>query len=166
VRSSASLEPPSPVGPTSWTSPTSRSPRKSGRLRKPASTRGPPVVLADASAFIAFTQIEQLSLLQKLFAEILVPPAVAREAAPSLPQLPAWIRIRTPEGPLHAALAKVSLVPGETEAISLALKAKADRIILDDRQARNLAPALGLAIVGRAGVLRSVPRPTAPGRRP
>ncbi len=112
-----------------------------------------PVVVADASALIAFTQIDQLSLLHKLFAEILVPPAVAREAAPSLPHLPAWIRIRTLEGPPHAAVTKVSLDPGETEAISLALEAKADRIILDDRQARNLATALGLVIVGTAGVL-------------
>jgi predicted nucleic acid-binding protein len=112
-----------------------------------------PVVVADASVLIALNQIDQLSLLQKLFTEVLVPPAVAREAAPSLPQLPVWIHTRALEGPPHTAVAKASLDPGETEAISLALEARADRIILDDRQARNLAIALGLVIVGTAGVL-------------
>jgi hypothetical protein len=112
-----------------------------------------PVVVADASVLIALNQIDQLSLLQKLFIEALVPPAVAREVAPSLPQLPAWIHTRALEGPLHTAVAESSLDPGEAEAISLALEVKADLIILDDRPARNLAIALGLVIAGTAGLL-------------
>jgi predicted nucleic acid-binding protein len=90
---------------------------------------------------IALNQIDQLSLLQKVFTEVLVPPALAREVAPSLPQLPAWIYTRAIEGPPHTAVARASLDPGESEAIRLALEAKADRIILD-RQARDLATVL------------------------
>ena len=111
------------------------------------------IVVADASVLIALDQIDQLSLLQKLFAEIMVPPAVAREVAPRLPQLPTWIQTRPLERPPDARVVKASLDSGETEAISLALEAKADRIILDDLPARYLAKTLGLAVVGTAGVL-------------
>ena len=42
-------------------------------------------VVADASVLIALTQIGQLSLLQRLFGEIVIPSAVADEVSPSLP---------------------------------------------------------------------------------
>jgi len=111
------------------------------------------VVVADASVLIALDQIRQLSLLQKLFGGIMVPPAVTREVAPSLPQLPSWIQTHPLERPPDARVLKAALDPGETEAICLALGAKADRIILDDLRARYLAKNLSLAVVGTAGVL-------------
>jgi hypothetical protein len=110
------------------------------------------VVVADASVLIALDQIGQLSLLQKLFGVLLVPPAVTREVAPSLHQLPSWVQTRPLERPPDARV-KSSLDPGETEAICLALEVKADRIILDDLPARYLAKNVGLAVVGTAGVL-------------
>lgn len=111
------------------------------------------VVVADASVLIALTQIDQLSLLQKLFGQILVPPAVTREVTPSLPELPGWIQTRALLRPPDVLVLKASLDPGETEAIGLALQTKADRIILDDLRARHLAKNLGLAVAGTAGVL-------------
>lgn len=60
------------------------------------------VVVADASVLIALDQIGQLSLLQKLFGVLLVPPAVAREVAPSLRQLPSWVQTRPLERPPDA----------------------------------------------------------------
>jgi uncharacterized protein len=110
------------------------------------------VVVADASVLIALDQIGQLSLLQKLFGVLLVPPAVTREVAPSMHQLPSWVQTRPLERPPDARV-KSSLDPGETEAICLALEVKADRIILDDLPARYVAKNLGLAVVGTAGVL-------------
>ena len=47
-------------------------------------------VVADASPLIALQQIGQLHLLQALFSEVIVPPAVAREIQPSVPGVP-WI---------------------------------------------------------------------------
>jgi predicted nucleic acid-binding protein len=41
-------------------------------------------VVADASPLIALAQVDQLPLLEQLFGEILVPPAVAREVELSL----------------------------------------------------------------------------------
>jgi len=111
------------------------------------------VVVADASVLIALAQIGQLSLLERLYAEVVIPPAVQREVAPSLPKLPPWVHAQTLEQPLDSRVAEAALDAGETEAISLALETSADQVVLDDLQARRLAKDLGLAVVGTAGVL-------------
>jgi uncharacterized protein len=110
-------------------------------------------VVADTSPLIALHQIGQLQLLERLFGEVLVPPAVAREAAPSLPEPPAWIRTVTPTQPIGSEVLRASLGPGESEALSLALELRADIVILDDRQARRLASGLGLHVAGTGGIL-------------
>jgi predicted nucleic acid-binding protein len=110
-------------------------------------------VVADASVLIGLAQIGQLPLLETLYAEVVIPPAVQREVAPSLPKLPPWIRTRTLQGPLDSRVADTSLDAGEAEAISLALEIRAEQVVLDDLQARRLAKELGLAVVGTAGVL-------------
>lgn len=111
------------------------------------------VVVADASVLIALARLDQLSLLEKVFGEVAIPPAVSREVAPSLPRLPGWVQTRTLRRALDARVVEAWLDPGETEAISLALETRADRVILDDLPARQLAKDLGLAVVGTAGVL-------------
>jgi predicted nucleic acid-binding protein len=45
------------------------------------------VVVADASVLIT-TQIHQLLLLERLYADVVIPAAVQSEVAPSLPTLP------------------------------------------------------------------------------
>jgi len=45
-------------------------------------------VVADTSPLIALHQLGPLSLLQRLFGEIYVPPAVARKLSPGMPELP------------------------------------------------------------------------------
>lgn len=110
-------------------------------------------VVADTSPLVAFHQIGQLQLLERLFGEILVPPAVAREAAPSLPKPPAWIRTVAPTQPIGSEILRASLGPGESEALSLAMELRADIVILDDRQARRLAAGLGLHVAGTGGIL-------------
>jgi len=54
---------------------------------RPEQARNLVTVVADASPLIALAQVAQLPLLEKLFGEILVPPAVAREVELSLPAL-------------------------------------------------------------------------------
>jgi hypothetical protein len=51
-------------------------------------------VVADASPLIAFQQIGQLNLLQKVFMGVIVPPAVAREIQPTVPPRPSRISSR------------------------------------------------------------------------
>ena len=115
------------------------------------------VVVSDASALIALEQIGQLALLERLFATLLIPPAVARESAAG-GTLPTWIHERRLEQPLSSQVLRASLGPGESEAISLALEAHADLLIVDDRPARRLAQALGIPIIGTLGVLFAAKR--------
>ena len=80
------------------------------------------VVVADASVLIALAQIGQLSLLERLYTAVMIPPAVQREVGPSLPKLPPWIHTQTLQRPLDSRVAEAALDAGETEAISLALE--------------------------------------------
>lgn len=110
-------------------------------------------VVADASVLIALGQVDQLSLLQRLFGELVIPPAVAKEVAPGSALLPPWVHTRPLERALDPRVIAAELDPGESEALSLALEIDADRIILDDLPARRLAIVLGVPLVGTAGVL-------------
>lgn len=115
------------------------------------------VVVSDASALIALEQIGQLALLERLFATLLIPPAVARETAAGATR-PTWIHERPLAQPLSSQVLRASLGPGESEAISLALETHADLLIVDDRPARRLAQALGIPIIGTLGVLFAAKR--------
>jgi len=101
-------------------------------------------VVADTSPLIALHQIGHLPLLKSLFVEVQIPFAVAREATPSLPDLPSWIVARELNQPIGSEVVRASLGSGESQAVSLALELKADLVILDDRPARRLALGLGL----------------------
>ncbi len=115
------------------------------------------VVVSDASPLIALQQIGQLALLERLFGTLLIPPAVARETDIG-GTWPTWIHERPPAQPLSSQVLRASLGPGESEAISLALEAHADLLIVDDRPARRLAQALGIPIIGTLGVLFAAKR--------
>jgi predicted nucleic acid-binding protein len=110
-------------------------------------------VVADTSPIIALHQLGQLSLLQRIFGEIYVPPAVARELSPGMPELPSWIVVRPLAQPIASDILRASLGAGESEALSLVLEVKAELVIVDDRPARRLALNLGLPVVGTAGIL-------------
>lgn len=107
-------------------------------------------VVADASPLIALVQVGHLPLLENLFGEVLVPPAVVREVG--LP-LPAFIREQKLSRPIPATVSRAALDPGESQVLSLALELGADRVILDERLARRLAQDLGLPIIGVLGIL-------------
>ena len=88
-----------------------------------------PPVVSNASPLIALVQIGYLGLLNRLFSNLLIPPAVLREIAPSL-TLPDWITERALEQPIGPQILQTSLGPGESEAISLAIEVSARWIIL------------------------------------
>jgi predicted nucleic acid-binding protein len=114
-------------------------------------------VVADASPLIALEQIGHVSLLQALFKALVVPPAVAREIAPSVPRQ-SWIVERQPTQPLAPQVLRARLGGGESEAISLALEQRAERVLVDEKAARHLAQALGLNVIGTLGVLVAAKR--------
>jgi len=109
-------------------------------------------VVADASCLIHLDRIGQLGLLERLFGEVVVPPAVAREVEPAGLELPAWVHVQALAAPVPPVAAARTLGAGETEAIALARELGA-RIILDDLAARRLARELRLELVGTAALL-------------
>ncbi len=117
----------------------------------------PVTVVSNSSPLIALQQIDRVDLLQALFDTLLVPPAVARETAPTV-TLPSWITERPLMQSVGARILNSSLGLGESEAISLALEIGAQWIILDDRPARRLAQSLGLPVIGTLGVLLAAKR--------
>ena len=115
-------------------------------------------VIADASPLIALDQIGQISLIEHLFGQILIPAAVAREVSPSLPTLPAWIMTRDLTLPIASEILRASLGAGESETLALGLEVGAGLVIMDERPARKLALVLGLPVVGTAGILLAAKR--------
>lgn len=111
------------------------------------------VIVADSGPLIALAQIGRLELLRVLYDRVTVPPAVAREVAPSLGPLPTWIDVRRPSLPLVARPPREGLHVGEYEAFLLAIELEADLVLVDDRGARRWARARDLPIVGTVGVL-------------
>jgi predicted nucleic acid-binding protein len=106
--------------------------------------------VADSSALIVFHQIGRLELLQAVLGRLAVPPAVARDVAPSLGVLPAWVELR--RAPPNPDLPGY-LDDGERDAIALALHLGASTIVLDELPGRRVAMALRLDVVGSLGLL-------------
>ena len=115
-------------------------------------------VVSNSSPLIALARIQRLDLLPAIFESILIPPAVAREIAPSIPVLPTWLRIQVPNVLSPAPLLRRRLGAGETEALALAIELGADWIILDDLPARRSAEATGRNVIGTLGTLLAAKR--------
>lgn len=113
-----------------------------------------PPIIADASPLIGLDRIGQVDLLRRLYATILVPPAVAREIGPTLAVLP-WVEEVVLTRPLDSRIVLASLGDGESEAIGLAMETDARQIVLDDGPGRRLARRLSMPVIGTGGLLRT-----------
>jgi uncharacterized protein len=121
------------------------------------------IVVSDSSPIILLSLIGQHDLLRQLYGKVIIPPMVLSEileggpAAPGFAEVSGlpWFEVRTlsSDGMKHALQAKEGLDDGEAEAIALALEAKADVILIDERAGRKAAEAKGLSTVGVLGVL-------------
>ena len=116
------------------------------------------IVVVNTSPLVALDRIGQISILPKLFGEIIRPQSVVDEldagrsvygGSTSLFHA-SWLS--TVKDPPEMVLRK-ELGAGETAAIALALRVDADLVILDDLAARNVAAELGLNVTGTLGVL-------------
>ena len=115
-------------------------------------------VVSNSSPLIALARIQRLDLLPAIFESVLIPPAVAREIAPSIPVLPTWLRMQAPNAMPPTSSRRRHLGDGEWEALALAIELKADWIILDDLPARRSAEATGLTVIGTLGTLLAAKR--------
>ncbi len=116
--------------------------------------------VVNASPLILLGKIDQIALLGAMAREIVVPRAVIREisAKPdgertvqTLMALESAIVVDDEVPP--ANILSWDLGPGETQVISHAVMHSADRVVIDDLEARRCAKAMGLTIIGTLGIV-------------
>ena len=116
------------------------------------------LVVADSGPLRYLVAIDAVQVLPQLYARVAIPPAVVAELRhPSAPvvvqnwaqSLPTWATVLKPTAPHRPD----AFDPGESEALALALELRADLILLDEREGRREAVALGLTLSGTVGVL-------------
>lgn len=121
------------------------------------------VIISDTTCFSALFQVNELHILQKFYKEIIIPSKVFDElSALSLFDIDIsplmkleWLKVMNPtDNPQLQHLLSI-LDEGEAHAIALMLEMKADLIILDDMEARQVAIDYSLNIIGLGGVLIS-----------
>lgn len=113
------------------------------------------IVVSDSSPLIALLSVDRIELLERLFSDVLIPPAVHDEVFGSgrIIVIPNFIQVENPRSETSVRFLRMSLHSGESEAITLALDKNVNRIVLDDKQARETADRLGLRVIGTLGVL-------------
>jgi len=118
-------------------------------------------IVSNTGPLIALASIDQLDILRSLFDLVIVSEWVNQEilsgglsnAGVSTYQKADWIRIDTTADTLDPLLQTV-LDPGEAGTIQLALRSKADLVLIDERKGRKIARNIyGLNVMGTAGLL-------------
>lgn len=116
------------------------------------------LVVADTSALVALAACNALSLLDQLFQEVRVPPAVLRECTvpgkPEAERLEAYLKDKVTNVDLgEFIIAVAGLGQGELEAMALYKRLHANRLLVDDHRARRVASVNGIEVVGSLGIL-------------
>jgi predicted nucleic acid-binding protein len=123
------------------------------------------IVVADTGPLIALARGGHLQLLQTLYEEIIIPPAVHTELClgsgrPGSKRLAdavgqGWLQIKSPSASATSALDELTLIldPGEAAAIVLAEEMDCRFLLIDERKGRAVARRRGVPIAGIAGVL-------------
>ena len=117
--------------------------------------------VSNTGPLIALAKVDKLSLLEKLFGRVFIPPAVHRELlAKSGPEsarlddaLISFVEVAPIPSLTHEVkTATMRLDSGEQQAVGLAYERKVI-LIIDERLGRTAARRLGLTITGVIGVL-------------
>jgi hypothetical protein len=108
------------------------------------------IVVSDASPLRALSHLKLLSLLQSIYGEVLIPPAVAEELANPASDLPvmelprtAGIRVQAPANQQKIKQLRQTLDKGESEAIALAIETGASILLIDERAGRAIPLSTG-----------------------
>jgi hypothetical protein len=102
--------------------------------------------------------VGQVELLQRLFREVLIPPAVQAELLRYHAALPGFVRVQAVQDATHLTRLLGHLDRGEAEAIVLAQEAHADFLLMDEIAGRRIAVQEGLRVVGLVGVIQEAKR--------
>jgi predicted nucleic acid-binding protein len=118
-------------------------------------------IVSNASPLINLARIGKLDLLRELYGNLLIPEAVWHEVVvdgagqPGADEVKGavWIERRTIKNKQLVQSLLQELDTGEAEAITLALEAGADWLLMDEHLGRETARHLKLCCIGFAGVL-------------
>ena len=115
-------------------------------------------IASDTSSITSLLQIGLIEVLHSLFGEITITPAVHQELLRIRKQKLAlenldWIIVTAPHDREMVAELTKQLDLGESESIALALETKAEYLLIDESQGRQVAENLGIRIIGVLGVL-------------
>ena len=119
------------------------------------------VWVVNTSPLVFLGHLGRLELLQDEGREIYIPRAVVEEvaqkpdtAAQALQMACAtWMQVRDVADRTRVNLVQAALHKGEAEAIVLATELQAERLVMDDQDARRFADRCGLQTVGTLGIL-------------
>ena len=121
-------------------------------------------VVSDTTPLHYLVLIGRDSVLEKLFKQVVVPPAVLKElghaAAP--PEISAWVK----SPPVWLIVQAPAFIPprfdvldfGERQALALAKEVRADFVLLDDKVARRFAESESLKVKGTLGIVADAAR--------
>ena len=117
--------------------------------------------VVNTSPLVFLGNLGRLELLRHEGREVYIPRAVAEEIAEK-PDAAAqavqaacatWMQVRNVTDQTAVTLVQASLHKGEAEAIVLATELHAERLVMDDQDARRFADRCGLTAIGTLGIL-------------
>jgi uncharacterized protein len=119
------------------------------------------IVISDTSPISNLLLIGRLSLLQKVFGTLLIPPVVDEEIRAltvfgkdiSEYENANWITVRAVLNKQKLRILQQNLDDGEAEAILLALETNCNMLLIDERLGTKIAQQEGLQTIGLLGVL-------------
>jgi hypothetical protein len=119
------------------------------------------IVVSNTSPIINLAAIGQFDVLRQMYGSIQIPQAVYNEIVvrgqgqpgAAEVQAAAWMVVQPVASTAAVRQINPRLNPGEAEAISLAVAQQADLLLMDERQGRQAAAALGVSCTGLLGVL-------------
>ena len=118
-------------------------------------------VISNATPLIAFSRINQLSLMQEIVGKLIIPEAVAEEISHYPLSSPGsivlsdqpWIKIESLKSNSQLQLLLPILDRGEAAVIALALERRAKLVLMDELTGRKVAKSLQLSVTGSVGLL-------------
>lgn len=119
------------------------------------------IIISDTTPLSELAKVGQVDLLQGVFGQVIIPKEVHEELLrgnhPAIVALQAvdWIEVRTVSDcqKVSTLRTQTQLGLGECGAIILAEELGADRLLLDDQEARREALSRNLPVIGTVGVL-------------
>lgn len=117
------------------------------------------LIISNTTPIINFAEIDRLDVLQGLFGNVVIPPAVVeelrakRDLFPKAGDATSHFEMVLPQDRLLSKGFGSVVHAGEAECLTLAMEHPGSLLILDDLQARALAKANGLRFTGTLGCL-------------